>query len=215
MTIVSSAAVVSAKPTPLWLASASPRRVELLRQLGVVHRQRVIAIDETPLPGEAVTEYVERMALEKARAVWQQLLAEDKEFSTRVVLAADTTVHIAGTILGKPADEAEFTQMMRKLSGATHEVLSAVAVLSTQGEHWRVSVTEVRFRSLSTAEIEAYWHTGEPRDKAGGYAIQGFGAAFIEHLAGSYSGVVGLPLRETAELLQQAGVPIWQSEGLK
>lgn len=197
----------------LWLASASPRRVELLRQLGVAHKQRAAAIDESPRSGESAADYVARMAREKGQAVWRELSQELKELTHEIVLAADTTVHLAGTILGKPQDEADFTRMMQRLSGATHEVLSAVALVSATGEQVRLSVTQVRFKSLASTEIHAYWRTGEPHDKAGGYAIQGFGAAFIEHIAGSYSAVVGLPLLETAELLRQAGVPVWQAEG--
>lgn len=196
----------------LWLASASPRRVELLRQLGVPHRQRSTSIDETPLAGELASDYVQRMARGKARALQQQLASESPLSSTRV-LGADTTVHVAGRILGKPADESEFIDMMQALSDTTHQVLSAVALLTPTGERVRLSMTEVRFKSLTRDEMLAYWRTGEPKDKAGGYAIQGFASAFVRHLAGSYSGVVGLPLFETAELLQAAGVPLWQSEG--
>ena len=196
----------------LWLASASPRRVELLRQLGVPHRQRSASIDETPWVGEPAADYVQRMALSKARALQQQLASGSSPASSLWVLGADTTVHVAGRILGKPADEQEFLGMLQALSGTTHEVLSAVALISPAGESIRLSVTEVSFKSLTRDEMLAYWRTGEPRDKAGGYAIQGFAAAFVRHLAGSYSGVVGLPLFETAELLQAAGVPLLQAE---
>lgn len=195
---------------PLWLASASPRRVELLRQLGVSHRQRSVPIDETPQAGEPAADYVQRMALGKARALHQQLGRESPSVSSMWVLGADTTVHVAGRILGKPADEREFLDMMQALSGTTHQVLSAIALISPAGESGRLSVTEVSFKSLTAEEMRAYWYTGEPRDKAGGYAIQGVGAVFVRRLSGSYSGVVGLPLFETAELLQAAGLPVLQ-----
>ena len=194
----------------LWLASASPRRVELLRQLGVPHQQRPVSINENPRLGEKAADYVQRIAREKARALWRLMAEENADLSRVVVLGADTTVHAHGEILGKPADEADFFRMLQRLSATTHQVLSAVALIAADGERIRLSVTEVRFKALTSDEITAYWRTGEPQDKAGGYAAQGLGAVLIEHLAGSYSGVVGLPLRETAEILQQAGVRIWQ-----
>lgn len=194
----------------LWLASASPRRVELLRQLGVAYQQRVAEIDETPNVGETPLDYVQRMALGKARALWQLLEHEGLGDNECWVLGADTTVHRGGNIFGKPSDEQDAIRMLRALSGGTHQVLSAIALVSNNTSQLRVSVSEVRFKSLAQTEIEAYWRTGEPRGKAGAYAIQGLGAAFIEHLSGSYSGVMGLPLFETAEVLQAVGIAVWQ-----
>jgi septum formation protein len=183
----------------LCLASVSPRRSELLRQIGVPHLAAAPNIDERVLPGEPAAEYVRRMARSKAAAVRVHTLALP-------VLAADTIVVLDEEICGKPESEAEGIAMLARLSGRTHEVLTAVA-LAAQGEMaLRLSVSEVRMRAISAAEARAYWHTGEPHDKAGGYAVQGRGAVFIEHLAGSYSGVMGLPLFETAELLRAAGI---------
>jgi septum formation protein len=194
----------------LWLASASPRRVELLRQLGVAYRQRVAEIDETPNLGEIPIDYVQRMARGKAQALWQLLEHEGLGGNECWVLGADTTVHRHGHIFGKPLDERDAIRMLRALSGGTHQVLSAIALVSHNKSQLRVSVSEVRFKSLAPTEIEAYWRTGEPRGKAGAYAILGLGADFIEHLSGSYSGVMGLPLFETAEVLQAAGIAVWQ-----
>jgi septum formation protein len=189
-------------PPVLCLASASPRRRALLAQIGVPHTVRSADIDEAVRPGETAADYVVRLACDKAlavRAVSQGL----------AVLAADTTVVLDEVILGKPTDAAEAAAMLARLAGRSHRVLTAVALFSVQGLGFRLSSSEVRVRSVSAAEIAAYWHSGEPRDKAGGYAIQGLGAAFIEHLAGSYSGVMGLPLYETVQLLAAAGLPYW------
>ena len=183
----------------LCLASASPRRRELLVQLGVPHLVRAAHVDESVRAGERAAEYVVRMARAKALAVQ----AQD---SSLPVLAADTTVVVDGRIHGKPADEAEAVAMLLELSGRSHEVLTAVALAVSGEVAVRSSASEVRLRTVTRAECVAYWRTGEPRDKAGGYAVQGRGAVFIEHLSGSYSGVVGLPLAETASLLARAGV---------
>ena len=186
----------------LCLASASPRRRELLGQLGVPYVLTVPDIDEAVLAGESATDYVVRMARAKVRAV-------HPHGAGLPVLAADTTVLIDERICGKPADAEEGIALLLQLSGRSHQVLTAVA-LSAAGEvHHRLSRSEVRFRHVSLAEAIAYWNTGEPRDKAGGYAVQGHGAVFVEHLSGSYSGVMGLPLFETAELLAGAGVSYW------
>jgi septum formation protein len=186
----------------LCLASVSPRRRTLLEQLGVPHVCAAPDIDEAVRPGEPAADYVVRMARAKARTVHPQRAGLP-------VLAADTTVVIDQRICGKPADAEEAIAMLLQLSGRSHEVLTAVA-LAVAGEiSHRVSRSEVRFRHLSVAEATAYWNTGEPRDKAGAYAVQGHGAVFVEHLSGSYSGVVGLPLFETAELLAGAGVSYW------
>lgn len=184
----------------LYLASASPRRSQLLQQIEVPHVVRPVVIDESPRDGEAPAAYVLRLAEQKAQALWSQLAPGER----LPVLAADTTVAIEGAILGKPADRAELHAMFRRLSGRTHEVHTAVAVMHDGRVHARVSTSEVSFRELAPAEIDWYWETGEPADKAGGYAVQGRAAVFIRHIAGSYSGVMGLPLYETWELLAPA-----------
>lgn len=181
----------------LYLASASPRRSLLLHQIDVPHEVRPVSVDESPRPGEAPAAYVLRVAEEKARALGEQL----GEGENLPVLAADTTVALEGVILGKPASRTELRSMLSRLSGRTHEVHTAVAVLHRGRVTARVSTSEVSFRALTAGEIDAYWDTGEPADKAGGYAVQGRAAVFIRHIAGSYSGVMGLPLYETWELL--------------
>ena len=186
-------------PAALCLASVSPRRRELLTQIGVRYLVQAADIDETVWPGEPAAAYVARMARDKALCVRARGI-------TLPVLAADTTVVMDEVICGKPRGEADCIAMLQRLSGRTHQVLTAVALADTQGVQERLSESEVRMRALSAAECAAYWRSGEPRDKAGGYAIQGRGAVFIEHLSGSYSGVMGLPLFETAQLLRAAGV---------
>ncbi|MDE2136859.1 MAG: septum formation inhibitor Maf [Gammaproteobacteria bacterium] len=181
------------------LASVSPRRHELLAQIGVAHVVSAADIDEAVHPGEPAAQYVVRVACAKARVVRARGMALP-------VLAADTTVVIDGTILAKPRDRADGLAMLARLSGRTHEVLTAVALATSAGLEYRLSASAVRMRQVSAAEGAAYWESGEPRDKAGGYAIQGRGALFIEHLSGSYSGVMGLPLYETGELLAAAGL---------
>jgi len=181
----------------IYLASASPRRSQLLQQIDISHAVRPVAIDETPRSGEAPTAYVLRLAEEKARALWESL----PEAERLPVLAADTTVALEGEILGKPADLTEARAMLGRLSGRTHDVHTAIAVLHAGQVAARVNTSEVSFRSLSSREIDWYWGTGEPADKAGGYAVQGKAAIFIRHISGSYSGVMGLPLHETWELL--------------
>jgi septum formation protein len=181
----------------ILLASASPRRSELLRQLDIDHEIRPVDVDESVRPGEAPSAYVLRLAEAKAVALWQRLAAAER----RPVLAADTTVALEGEIFGKPADLADARAMLGRLSGRTHEVHTAVAVLHDGGAAARVSSSSVSLRALTLAEIDWYWGTGEPADKAGGYAVQGRAAAFIRHIAGSYSGIMGLPLYETWELL--------------
>jgi septum formation protein len=189
--------------TPLLcLASASPRRRELLDQLGVPHVLAVPSVDEAVLAGESATDYVVRMARAKA-------LTAHPHGVGLPVLAADTTVLIDERICGKPADAEEGVALLLTLSGRSHEVLTAVALAARGAVSHRLSRSVVRFRHLSLTEAIAYWKTGEPQDKAGGYAVQGRGAVFVEHLSGSYSGVMGLPLFETAELLAPAGVSYW------
>lgn len=193
---------ISSNPLIL-LASASPRRSALLTQIGVPHAIHPVDIDETVQPGEAPSEYVYRLARTKAQTLWDRLSPADR----KPVLGADTTVAIGANILGKPASAGELLQMLRRLSGRTHEVHTAVALCSDEGAQMRLSVSEVTFGALNDIEIIGYWESGEPADKAGGYAVQGRGAVFIERIHGSYSGVMGLPLFETAQLLQTIG---WQ-----
>ena len=181
-------------------ASSSPRRRELLEQIGVSYRVCPVDVDETPLDGEAPEDFARRMALEKARAGWRA------QGSGQPVLGADTVVSLDGAILGKPVDRDDALDMLGRLSGSTHRVFSAVALLHGEREAVRLSVTRVRFRTLAPREIGLYWDSGEPADKAGAYGIQGLGALFVEHLEGSYTGVVGLPLYETGQLLEAFGV---------
>jgi len=196
---------------PIILASASPRRRELLRQIGVRHEVQVADIDEQPRDGEAPAEYVLRLSIAKARAVAERQPPDPP----RAVLAADTAVVVNHHILGKPADRADARHQLRLLSGREHRVLTGVALAcGAEGEdiQSRLSVSHVGFRDITDAEIDAYWRTGEPADKAGGYAIQGLAAVFIREIAGSYSAIMGLPLFETAELLRKAGHPILAPE---
>lgn len=186
----------------LVLASASPRRRELLDQIGVEHRVAPVDLDESRGASEAPPEYVVRLAREKAEAGWQRLPDRERE----VVLAADTAVVLGDDILGKPRDRADGLAMLLQLSGRTHQVLTAVALRDAGGMASQLSESLVTFRPISRDEAEQYWATGEPRDKAGAYAIQGRAAVFIERIEGSYSGVMGLPLFETALLLGAAGL---------
>ncbi|MFZ9666927.1 MAG: Maf family protein [Steroidobacteraceae bacterium] len=194
----------------ICLASASPRRGELLRQIGVSYVVQPADLDEAERAGESPAEYVERLARAKAEWVWQA--RQQARLELLPVLGSDTTVTVDGLVLGKPQDEAALLSTFSRLSGREHEVLSAVALVTASGIQARLSRTRVRFRVITADEARSYWATGEPCDKAGGYAIQGYGAVFIESIAGSYSGVMGLPLAETAELLVAAGVQVWQPE---
>jgi len=189
----------------LYLASASPRRRELLEQIGVPVRLVSCAVDEQVLAGEAAMDYVQRVTRDKVQAGVRQAPAG------AVVLAADTAVVLDGRILGKPLDREQGLAMLRALSGREHSVITAVAVARGSDVRLQPVITQVRFRPLGEAEMSAYWDTGEPADKAGGYGIQGLGAVFVAHIAGSYSGVVGLPLMETAELLAEFAIPCWQA----
>jgi septum formation protein len=193
---------VSPRPAQLVLASASPRRAELLRQLGLEFTVRALDVDETQRPGETVDAMVQRLALTKA-----EVAARGESLP---VLGADTAVVIDDVLLGKPADRAEGLRMLSLLSGRTHEVLTAVAVVRGDRGEVRLSRSRVTFRQITRDEAEAYWTTDEPRDKAGGYGIQGIGGIFAERIEGSYSGIVGLPLAETEALLQAFGVDTWQ-----
>jgi septum formation protein len=186
---------------PIVLASASPRRQELLRQIGVPHSVCVLDLDETPLPGEPVAQLAKRLACSKAAA------GRDLNPQAAAVLGADTVVVVDGVAFGKPADKADGLRMLAALSGRRHEVLTAVALALPDGALVHaLSQTQVTLRPVTPQEAHSYWESGEPAGKAGGYAIQGLGAAFIEHISGSYSGVMGLPLYETAQLLQAHGL---------
>ncbi|MBI2801376.1 MAG: septum formation inhibitor Maf [Gammaproteobacteria bacterium] len=183
----------------LYLASRSPRRAELLRALGVEFAVVDVEVDEMPTAGEAAATYVARLAGAKARAGRGALMTPSS------VLAADTTVVIDDAILGKPRDELDAAGMLQRLSNRWHSVYTAVA-LESRVQSLRVVHTRVKFRTLTRAEIAAYWVSGEPADKAGAYGIQGLGGALVERIDGSYSNVVGLPLVETVELLNEHGV---------
>lgn len=197
------------------LASASPRRRELLQQIGCQFQVFPADIDEAVFAEEAPGDYVERMALEKAKAGW-------KANEHLPVLGADTAVVLSERegekssvqIFGKPANESDAISMLMQLSGTTHSVLSAVAMVQGDNQHTLLSETLVTFRPLDKSECHRYWLTGEPCDKAGAYAIQGLGGIFVENLRGSYSGVVGLPLVETCSLLEKFGIPWWSESKL-
>ena len=186
----------------LYLASRSPRRQELLRQVGLRFETVAADVDERRGPGQSPADYAVAMALAKARA---GLLAV-RGAEAQPVLGADTDVVIDGQILGKPGDRAQALAMLRQLAGRTHEVYSGIAVAQGGRAETALSVTRVSFGPISDAQAQAYWDTGEPADKAGAYAIQGYGAQFVKEIHGSYSGVVGLPLYETLGLLRGFGV---------
>lgn len=198
-------------PASFYLASASPRRRELLAQAGYAPTLLQLApervVDETPLPGEPPLVYVKRLARDKALAGLAERIASGH--APAPVLGADTTVALGAEIFGKPADASEAVAMLLRLSGREHQVLTAVALAVDDRVDLRISVSQVRFARISEAEIRAYVETGEPMDKAGAYGIQGRAACFVERLQGSYSGVMGLPLFETADLLAQAGIRNW------
>jgi septum formation protein len=188
----------------LVLASASPRRAEILQQIGVDFQIAPADIDETPIRQESPVDYVQRMAQEKTQHVINSIAG-----SSTIVLGADTSVVLGYKIYGKPKNRQEGMAMLATLSGKTHQVLTAVAVGNKQRCLLELSTTDVKFRELDPEECLDYWNTGEPLDKAGGYAIQGLGAVFVEKISGSFSGVVGLPIEQTAQLLQTFNVPIW------
>ena len=191
----------------IYLASQSPRRAELLRQIGVEHQVYASAIDESKLCSESPEEYVSRMAETKARVASAALA---KTQACALVLAADTTIAIDGEIIGKPVDRDDCCQILRRLSGRQHLVLTAVALVSGGQLESRLTRNQVSFRVLREREIAAYCASREPLDKAGAYAIQGKAAVFVERLEGSYSAVMGLPLCETAELLRRADIEIFE-----
>ncbi|HEX7043850.1 MAG TPA: Maf family protein [Burkholderiales bacterium] len=185
----------------LYLASASPRRQELLRQLGLRFDVIVPEVPETPAPGEDARAYVTRLA--RAKAERGLALVRARGLPEGAVLGADTEVVLDGEILGKPRDRAHGLAMLARLSGRTHEVLTAVCLLHQDARHEALSESRVTFGPIAPADFERYWATGEPAGKAGGYAIQGRAAAFVERIEGSYSGIVGLPLYEVAQLLKR------------
>jgi septum formation protein len=190
----------------IYLASGSPRRRELLQQIGVPFEVIRVDLDETAGQEEAPLAYVSRLAAAKADAGWQHSCRT----APAPVLAADTAVVLDGKILGKPKNMDDAMRMLRELSGRTHEVLTAIALRTTFASQGTVSRSSVTFRSIGSDEARRYCDTGEPLDKAGAYAIQGYAAVFIADLKGSYSGVMGLPLFETAQLLAAAGISRWQ-----
>lgn len=187
------------------LASASPRRRELLDQIGIRYQVVAADIDESPLPDETPDVLVQRLALDKARAIWAH---SDK---TLPVLGSDTLGQLDGELLVKPTDFADARRMLLAMAGRKHEILSGVALCSAAGEQVALCRSYVWFRAITEQEIQAYWDSGEPADKAGAYAIQGLGAVFVERMEGSYSAVMGLPLFETAAMLAEAGVYPLQS----
>lgn len=198
----------------IYLASKSPRRRELLRQIGVEFELLMLRNDtprgpdvtEAVRTGEPAADYVARVSLEKAAFAWS--IVQNRRLTVRPVLAADTTVTVDGDILGKPASREEAVEMLERLSGRTHQVLTSIAVQHVGMLEQVTQVSQVRFAKLSPASIKAYCATQEPYDKAGGYGIQGLAALFVEHIDGSHSGIMGLPLYETAILLRKAGIPL-------
>lgn len=195
----------------IYLASRSPRRRELLTQMGIAFDSALFRdgaradalTDETPLPGESPIVYVERVA--RAKAEHGSQIIDLRKLPRRLLLSADTTLAFAGEIIGKPTDAADATAILRRLSGQTHRVLTGVAVNYQGRTEFVLSTSEVRFRVLDDDEIRHYVLSGEPMDKAGAYGIQGRAGMFVEHLAGSYTGVMGLPVCETGELLKRMG----------
>ena len=189
----------------IYLASSSPRRRELLEQLGIRYIQIQPEVDEVALNNESPSAMVQRLARLKAIAGLNRM---DSSAADLPVLGADTVVVLKGKVFGKPEDEQAALAMLSELSGQTHDVLTAVAVATALKVEIILSTTQVTFKEISMEMARAYWQTGEPQDKAGAYAVQGKAALFVERLEGSYSGVVGLPLMETAELLMDFGVEV-------
>ncbi|UTW45021.1 septum formation inhibitor Maf [bacterium SCSIO 12696] len=196
---------MSQLPPDFILASASPRRRELLQQVGACFQVVAANVPEQRLPGEAPEDYVTRLALAKARAGFA---AQDG--AALPVLGSDTTVVYGDQVLGKPRNREHGIDMLSMLSGSTHRVLSGVAMVAAGKESLRLVETLVTFRTLSNLQCQQYWQTGEPADKAGGYGIQGLAAVFVKRIKGSYSNVVGLPLAETADLLAEFGIAVWK-----
>jgi septum formation protein len=190
----------------LILASASPRRRELLTQAALSFTTEAADLNEDPLPDEAAAAYVQRLAVEKAQAVWKRHQAAETGSDPLIVLGADTVVVSEGNILGKPANAADARRMLQLLSGRTHAVLTGLAVVTRKGVKSEVEITQVTFNVLRDAEIDQYVASGEPLDKAGAYAIQGYAARWIPRIEGCYFNVVGLPIARTIALLAEAGL---------
>jgi septum formation protein len=188
----------------LFLASQSPRRRELLEQIGVRFSVVDVDVPEIKQTNESPADYVQRLAQSKAQAGWELN-------KTHPTLGADTIVVLQDKVLEKPDSEAHAAEILQLLSGQTHQVITAVAIVNAEKTRVIVNVTDVSFRQISQPEIEDYWQSGEPRDKAGAYGIQGLGGIFVKAIRGSYSSVVGLPLYETASLLKEFDVPVWHS----
>jgi len=185
------------------LASASPRRKELLNQIGIEHTVCAVDIDETPLHNESPVDLVSRLAREKAIAAQQYL-----NFPSKTILAADTIIEFQGSAIGKPKSETEAIETLLSMSNTSHSVSTGFCLLNGTKEHNEIVTSEVHFGEISKYQAKAYWLTGEPKDKAGSYAIQGLGAMFVSRIVGSYSGVVGLPLFECRQALMQFGVEV-------
>ena len=185
--------------TDIILASASPRRAELLDQIGINYEVQIADIDENSLPNESAEALVQRLAIEKSKAVISNNLP---------VLGSDTLGVLNGNLLVKPRDFEHAHEMLSQMSGNWHEILSAVAITYRGKTQVRLNKNTVLFRALTNDEIKAYWDTGEPQDKAGAYAVQGIGASFIQRIEGSYSGIMGLPLFETSQLLSELGINV-------
>jgi len=188
------------------LASASPRRTALLNQMRIAHSVMPVDIDESPLDNESPCDQVARLAQQKAQAAITHLQAEGKLTETTLVLASDTLIAFNGMSIGKPTDYQDAKRILGMLSNNEHEVLTAISVASATRQKTRTITTSVSFAALTNEEIDAYWKTGEPADKAGSYAIQGIGGQFVKSINGSASAVVGLPLYETKQLLSEFGV---------
>lgn len=199
----------------IYLASKSPRRQELLNQIGIQFTVLDVPaqdagnadmVDETVLANENAADYVSRLSRNKADCAWQFLIS--RNVAKYPVLTADTTVVLDNRILGKPQNRVEAREMMERLSGKTHQVLTSVAIRSVDFFSQVLQTSSVTFAELSSDNVDAYIHTSEPYDKAGGYGIQGLAGKFIKHIEGSYSGIMGLPLYETSELLRKAGIAV-------
>ena len=188
------------------LASASPRRTELLTQIGIPHKVMPVDIDESALPNESPSTQVARLAEQKAQAALLHLSHQDELTKDTVVIASDTLIEFNGTSIGKPVDKDDAIRILQMLSDAVHRVLTSVSVATIDEQKTTTVTTSVSFAALTMDEIEAYWETGEPADKAGSYAIQGIGGQFVKAINGSASAVIGLPLYETRQLLSEFGV---------
>lgn len=201
----------------LCLASASPRRGELLTQIGVDYTVFPVDVDETPLPGETAGAMAVRLAVLKATTARGHFVVPVPQDASKAAdeyyfLGADTFGVLDGQFLLKPRDKIDAIDMLLAMSERTHQIISSVALVGDGAEWVRVSTSDVTFRRISATEADKYWETGEPSDKAGAYAIQGFGSVFVEYIQGSYSGIVGLPLKETTDLLINAGIEIWNTK---